>query len=95
MEITLKDEDDTIGFLLQQELLNDPNITYAGYSVPSFFERIAIIKFTVKEDVSARDIFIKNLNNIKSKLHKLQTEVVLSYIEPEPEPVGINDPTLK
>ena len=48
MEITINNEDHTLGFLLQQELLTDPDVSYAGYTVPSFFERSVIIKFTVK-----------------------------------------------
>jgi len=78
--ITLKDEDHTLGHLIQQQLLQDPDVIFAGYNVPSHSEKSLIIKWTVRDHVDSQEIFIKNIKIIKEKLSVIrQTSLGLQH----------------
>lgn len=50
MEVfTFENEDHTLGTLLQEELLLDPDVTFSGYIAPHPLEKVIKLKVQVKE----------------------------------------------
>lgn len=48
-EFVFKNEDHTIGHLLQSELLNDKEVIFAGYILPDPLERIIKLRIETRE----------------------------------------------
>lgn len=68
MEITFENEDHTIGYLLQQYLLKDPDIVYAGYINPHPLENKIKMKIISRNSDDINTILQKTINNIKNDL---------------------------
>ena len=61
------DADDTIGNLLQKQLLKDPVVTFAGYHVPHPLESKMLIRL-ITSDKSPREVMSNAINAIVAKL---------------------------
>lgn len=71
-------EDHTLGNLLQGELLNDPDVVFAGYSVPHPLENIMVLEIDTNEDKTpqealklAREQLIMKLDKISELFNKI------------------------
>jgi DNA-directed RNA polymerase II subunit RPB11 len=81
IEITLKEEDHTVGNLIRTSLINDPRVQFAGYSNPHPLENKIIIKLKLYDDVDIKplDLFIEHIEILKSKINKVQDEFERAY----------------
>ncbi len=70
-KFVFEDSGHTIGNLLQKQLLKDPYVTFAGYTVPHPLETKMIIRVITSEK-SPREIMSNAFNAILEQLDKLQ-----------------------
>jgi DNA-directed RNA polymerase subunit L len=64
----------TIGRLLQNELLQDPNVIFAGYSCPHPLETKMIVKL-ITSGKNPREVITNTYNSLISKLDELHSAV--------------------
>ena len=77
----LENEDHTLGHLLQQELLRNPDVTFTGYIAPHPLERNIKIKVQIMDkspdlstDKSIGSIMKQAVKNLLKKLDKIENE---------------------
>ncbi len=70
----IKDEDHTIGNLINYELNNDDRIIFCGYNMKHPLTPECRIRIRVKKKFNVNDIMIENLNKIKNKITSLKLE---------------------
>jgi DNA-directed RNA polymerase II subunit RPB3 len=70
----IKDEDHTIGNLINYELNNDDRIIFCGYNMKHPLTPEIRIRIRVKKKFIVKDILIENLNNIKMKIDYLKMD---------------------
>jgi DNA-directed RNA polymerase II subunit RPB11 len=97
MEVfTFEGEDHTLGSLLQQELLENKKVEYAGYIDPHPFDKKIKLKIQTKkieyneEDLEendrpkytdAREVLREAIENIKEKLYQISKEFDNKIVE--------------
>lgn len=64
----------TIGKLLQNELLKDSNIIFAGYSCPHPLESRMILRI-ITTGKNPKEVITSSINNIVSNLDKLDSAI--------------------
>jgi DNA-directed RNA polymerase subunit L len=67
LKIELDGEDHTLCNLIQNTLLNDKDIEFAGYDLPHPLSRKPIIYLKSKKGLKAESIFKRNLEKISKK----------------------------
>lgn len=67
-----ENEDDTIGNLLQSELLKDNEVIFAGYIRPHLLENYIKLDITVSANNDPNKKLLQAIQKIKNKINKLQ-----------------------
>jgi len=69
--LDLKNEDSTLGYLLQEYLLEHKNITFASYNVPHPLEKHVIIKYDYINHDPLQEVLeniLKDLKNVEESI---------------------------
>ncbi|XP_044757789.1 DNA-directed RNA polymerase II subunit RPB11 [Coccinella septempunctata] len=65
---TVNKEDHTLGNMIRNQLLKDPNVLFAGYKVPHPLEHKFVIRIQTTADYSPQDALMHALSDLLSEL---------------------------
>ena len=72
---TIFKEDDTIGNLLTQELLNEERVLFAGYRIQHPMTDLIIVRVNVSDNIrSPADLVSSTINNLRDHLSYLKED---------------------
>uniref|UniRef100_A0A4W5JRM1 RNA polymerase II subunit J n=1 Tax=Hucho hucho TaxID=62062 RepID=A0A4W5JRM1_9TELE len=69
---TLNKEDHTLGNIIRQQLLKDPQVLFAGYKVPHPLEHKIVIRVQTTPDYSPQEAFTNAITDLISELSLLE-----------------------
>lgn len=72
-DFIFKDEDDTLGNLLQSFMLMNKNVVYCGYIVPHPLDNILLIRVALDKDNDKENVISEFENGIKNAIEFTQT----------------------
>ncbi|CAG9760956.1 unnamed protein product [Ceutorhynchus assimilis] len=65
---TINKEDHTLGNMIRNQLLKDPNVTFAGYKVPHPLEHKFVLRIQTTSDYSPQDALMHAITDLISEL---------------------------
>lgn len=65
---TVNKEDHTLGNMIRNQLLKDPNVLFAGYKLPHPLEHKFVIRIQTTSDYSPQEAFMNAITDLLSEL---------------------------
>ncbi|KAH8411979.1 hypothetical protein KR222_004454 [Zaprionus bogoriensis] len=65
---TINKEDHTLGNMIRNQLLKDPNVLFAGYKVPHPLEHKFVIRIQTTADYSPQEAFMNAITDLLAEL---------------------------
>ncbi|XP_033123324.1 DNA-directed RNA polymerase II subunit RPB11-a isoform X1 [Anneissia japonica] len=69
---TVNKEDHTLGNMLRQQLLKDPQVLFAGYKVPHPLEHKFVLRVQTSNDYSPQEAFTNAITDLISEVSLLE-----------------------
>jgi DNA-directed RNA polymerase II subunit RPB11 len=70
---TVNKEDHTLGNLLMHQLLNDPQVLFAGYKVPHPLEHKFVLRVQTTADYSPQEALSNAINDLITEINTLES----------------------
>jgi DNA-directed RNA polymerase subunit L len=78
IDITIENEDHTLGNIMQEYLLSHNSIIFAAYNVPHPLEKKLKISYIAKNSEESKKIFIDSIDNAINDTLKIKEEFMKS-----------------
>ncbi|XP_055591065.1 DNA-directed RNA polymerase II subunit RPB11 [Uranotaenia lowii] len=78
---TVNKEDHTLGNMIRQQLLKDPNVLFAGYKLPHPLEHKFVIRIQTTSESSPQEAFMNAITDLLSELSLFEERFNEAYKE--------------
>ncbi|KAH8278040.1 hypothetical protein KR026_004216 [Drosophila bipectinata] len=76
---TINKEDHTLGNMIRNQLLKDPNVLFAGYKVPHPLEHKFVIRIQTTADYSPQEAFMNAITDLLAELSLFEERFKVGY----------------